>query len=259
MKPPHEPAEQSGWVPADDLNSATAALYAAKLGPAALRDLVAEDVELPELDQEGWANEWHHMAGTTPDVGHGVTWTPTPIRRRHPSIIDQPPPTTLWATYTPGQHRYALTADQVAQAIADLGPWSRLPRAGNPHDRAEVPDQLLHLVVRALVVANWSWWRLDVDDFDGSVKRLSPGDHHEAHIDAVAIPTARKLTAVALLSDPADFDGGQLRFDFGRRHVPPLERGSIVICPTSVVHEVTTVTRGARISAVVHAYGPPLR
>lgn len=55
------------------------------------------------------------------------------------------------------------------------------------------------------------------------------------------------LSATLFLSDPDEYDGGELVIEdtFGR-HCVKLPAGSLVLYPSSSVHEVTPVTRGAR-------------
>ncbi len=57
------------------------------------------------------------------------------------------------------------------------------------------------------------------------------------------------ISATLFLSDPADYDGGVLTVEdaFGRHEVK-LAAGSLVVYPSSSVHSVTPVTRGARVS-----------
>jgi len=76
----------------------------------------------------------------------------------------------------------------------------------------------------------------------------------------------RKLSVTVSLSDPNDYEGGNLKFDLGphredRYHecteIRP--RGSIIIFPSHVYHQVTPVTSGTRYSLVAWNLGRPWR
>ena len=57
------------------------------------------------------------------------------------------------------------------------------------------------------------------------------------------------VSATLFLSDPETYDGGELEIQdtFGRHQVK-LQAGSLVVYPSSSVHQVTPVTRGERIA-----------
>lgn len=87
--------------------------------------------------------------------------------------------------------------------------------------------------------------------------RYSGGQTYGSHVDGgirpVAGSTARvrtDLAATLFLSDPADYDGGELVIEdlFGERKVK-LPAGDLVLYPSSSVHHVTAVTRGQRLAS----------
>ena len=78
----------------------------------------------------------------------------------------------------------------------------------------------------------------------------------------------RKLSVTCSLSDPKDYEGGELEFDF--RNMDPdkptirkcaeiKQRGSIVVFPSHVWHRVKPVTKGTRYSLVIWNLGYPFR
>ena len=78
----------------------------------------------------------------------------------------------------------------------------------------------------------------------------------------------RKLSVTCSLSDPKDYEGGELEFDF--RNMDPdkptirkcaeiSQRGSIVVFPSHVWHRVKPVTKGTRYSLVIWNLGYPFR
>ena len=77
----------------------------------------------------------------------------------------------------------------------------------------------------------------------------------------------RKLSITINLNKPDEYDGGNLKFDFGphaagkRFHEVEEIRpqGSIIVFPSYVYHQVTPVTRGTRYSLVLWSLGQPFR
>jgi PKHD-type hydroxylase len=75
----------------------------------------------------------------------------------------------------------------------------------------------------------------------------------------------RKLSMTINLNKPGEYDGGNLKFDFGphaqgqRFHecVEIRPQGSIIVFPSYVYHQVTPVTRGTRYSLVLWSIGKP--
>ena len=71
----------------------------------------------------------------------------------------------------------------------------------------------------------------------------------------------RKLSASLLVSDPSEYEGGDLiLLDYHNNEVKmPKEKGSIIVFDSRLPHKVTPVTTGKRISLVTWMYGPKLR
>ncbi|MFT5779237.1 MAG: PKHD-type hydroxylase [Crocinitomicaceae bacterium] len=91
--------------------------------------------------------------------------------------------------------------------------------------------------------------------------RYSEGDFFEWHLDfgAGAI-SARKLSITIQLSDPNDYEGGDLQFMINEKIVAaPRAKGTIIIFPSFMMHRVTPITKGTRQSIVGWVSGPPFR
>ena len=75
---------------------------------------------------------------------------------------------------------------------------------------------------------------------------------YDWHIDiGHGVNSLRKLSAVLLLSDPSEFEGGELQiFTSSNPRSVPLEKGSIVFFPSFMLHRVTPVTSGERRTLV---------
>lgn len=94
-------------------------------------------------------------------------------------------------------------------------------------------------------------------------KTYAPGYSDNIHMwDKV-----RKISMTVNLTDPKNYAGGNLKFDFGHhrakgrfhvcREIRPT--GSIIIFPSFLYHCVTPVTRGTRYSLVLWSLGKPFK
>ncbi|MEH6763077.1 MAG: 2OG-Fe(II) oxygenase [Aequorivita antarctica] len=91
--------------------------------------------------------------------------------------------------------------------------------------------------------------------------RYSAGDFFEWHLDFGAGEiSARKLSMTIQLSDPNDYEGGDLQFMINQNIVnAPREKGTVIIFPSFIMHRVTPITKGTRQSIVGWVSGPPYR
>jgi PKHD-type hydroxylase len=79
----------------------------------------------------------------------------------------------------------------------------------------------------------------------------------------------RKLSVTCSLSDPKDYKGGELEFDFrntGTKEKPNIKKcneilpkGSLVVFPSFVWHRVKPITKGNRYSLVIWNLGNPFQ
>jgi PKHD-type hydroxylase len=85
--------------------------------------------------------------------------------------------------------------------------------------------------------------------------RYDPGMGFDTHVDnairfAGPVRFRTDLSATLFLSDPADYDGGELIVeDAYGEHAVKLAAGDMVVYPASSLHKVAPVTRGSRWAA----------
>jgi PKHD-type hydroxylase len=88
----------------------------------------------------------------------------------------------------------------------------------------------------------------------------APSGHYGKHIDSMFNGTVRKLSFVLQLSDPKDYEGGELRIHLNDTpDVMKKERGTVVAFPSPTLHEVTPITEGRRYSLVGWITGKPFK
>lgn len=91
-------------------------------------------------------------------------------------------------------------------------------------------------------------------------KYEAPGGKYGRHIDCGTNMLVRKLSFTLQLSNPDDYDGGDLcLFTDEEPTKMRRERGYVVLFPSFMLHEVTPVTRGTRYSLVSWLTGKPFK
>jgi PKHD-type hydroxylase len=131
-----------------------------------------------------------------------------------------------------------------------------------PHN--DETDFIYNTIRNVAATANGQYFQFDlfgfVEDFQYTVYD-EEGSHYSWHTDrGILTASPRKLSVVIQLSDPADYDGGDLEFGI---QDPPIvarkARGMAYVFPSWVAHRVTPVTRGVRRTLVVWIAGPRFR
>jgi PKHD-type hydroxylase len=87
-------------------------------------------------------------------------------------------------------------------------------------------------------------------------KYEAPGGFYGAHIDKYYKGIIRKLSITVQLSDPQDYEGGDLLLHLDKDpQKTPKEIGKLIAFPSYTLHEVTPVTKGTRYSLVAWVSG----
>jgi len=130
-------------------------------------------------------------------------------------------------------------------------------------DNNETNTWLYHRLADLAIRMNNEIFWFDILGFHQNLQltRYSDGDFFEWHQDFGAGDlSARKLSMTMQLSDPDEYEGGDLQFMINQNIVSaPREKGTIVIFPSYALHRVTPITKGERQSIVGWVSGPPYR
>ena len=87
------------------------------------------------------------------------------------------------------------------------------------------------------------------------------GGHYDWHMDTGPDQfSRRKISITVQLSDPSEYEGGdlQLKINSGHQNTPK-GFGTVVIFPSYLLHRVTPVTGGLRKSLVLWITGPAFK
>ena len=98
------------------------------------------------------------------------------------------------------------------------------------------------------------------EPFQYTVYHANEGGHYDWHVDQGKLQNQRKLSFSVQLSDPSQYEGGELQV-FGSNDIStaPKERGTLIAFPSYVLHRVAPVTAGTRKSIVAWTSGPKFR
>jgi PKHD-type hydroxylase len=150
---------------------------------------------------------------------------------------------------------------------ADFG---QKPEAGvrNSDVKFLFPNSLTSWIFQRLTMVvtemNQRFFNFDLNGFDQGLQLTrydSEGEqHYEWHVDRGMGTGQRKLSLTVQLSDPQDYEGGDLELRFGKEPITiGKERGMIALFPSYTMHRVTPVTKGTRYSLVAWVSGPPFK
>ena len=160
-----------------------------------------------------------------------------------------------------GEDRNPLTA------TVDKGRVVRDIRVSNTSwiDLKEDSEWLYDKIADIITKLNFQYYKFDLTGFYEHMQfTIYEGNelgHYDWHLDSGGFSkTPRKLSFVLQLSDPNDYEGGDLQL---MTSINPItvkkEKGFAVVFPSYTLHRVTPVTKGIRKTLVIWVTGPTFR
>lgn len=116
-------------------------------------------------------------------------------------------------------------------------------------------------IIKLVQKAN-EYFKFDLDSIveEPQFIEYKPGSHIDWHMDRNPISAIRKLNLSIQLSDPNDYEGGDLLFNRGDQIIKmPRDRGSISFFPSFALHKVSPVISGVRNSIICWITGPAFK
>jgi PKHD-type hydroxylase len=131
---------------------------------------------------------------------------------------------------------------------------------------ADKTEWIYERLMMCTVEANTELWNFDINHFKDAIQYTEyHGDkegHYNWHMDiGNGNSGTRKISIVVQLSDPEDYEGGELQLETGGdNHISIIKKkGSITLFPSYLRHRVTPVTKGVRKSLVLWVGGSTFR
>jgi PKHD-type hydroxylase len=123
-------------------------------------------------------------------------------------------------------------------------------------------DKMMHMALEA----NFNYWRFDLSHWKDAIQYTEYNGEEEGgydwHLDVGAYPlNHRKISITVQLSDPNDYEGGDLEIWAGGAEPikAPRQKGAVVLFPSYLMHRITPVTKGVRKSLVLWVGGSVFR
>jgi len=122
-----------------------------------------------------------------------------------------------------------------------------------------VYDKLVTFITEAN--KSWGFTLSSIVDSIQYTEYYEDGGHYDWHMDVGDFPqNNRKISITIQLSNPNDYEGGDLEFWVGREpKQAPREQSFAVLFPSYLMHRVTPITKGTRKSLVVWVGGDTFR
>jgi len=178
-----------------------------------------------------------------------------------------------WSLYTDKLNQYAFWekafSKEECEEIIKIGKSKNLElgKTGNNKNVTEVrssniswlfPDDNLEWVFRRLtditINLNNRFFKFDIFSFNEGLQFTNykaPSDKYGKHIDRGYDFVIRKLSLSLQLTDPKEYEGGELQLHVESKPlIMKKEQGTLILFPSFTLHEVTPVTKGERNSLV---------
>lgn len=118
-------------------------------------------------------------------------------------------------------------------------------------------------LTRALININQQFWNFDLRRIETlQYSEYSVGQFYKEHVDMMyqsPNQAMRKLSFTVQLTDPKEYEGGDVIIKNGSNSPIHKNKGTISFFPSYVLHEVTPITKGTRHALVGWVTGPAFK
>jgi PKHD-type hydroxylase len=131
---------------------------------------------------------------------------------------------------------------------------------------ADKTEWIYYKLMQQALEANFNVWKFDLSHIKDAIQYTEYNSEEQGgydwHVDMGAYPlNHRKISITVQLSDPDDYEGGDLEI-WGPAVEPikaPRQKGAVVMFPSYMLHRITPVTKGVRKSLVLWVGGANFR
>lgn len=118
-------------------------------------------------------------------------------------------------------------------------------------------------LARTAIEQNTHWFNFELHGLNEGLQlaKYDQSDLFNWHLDyGGGLASTRKLSLSVQLSEPEAYEGGDLQFMINDKlYNMPRSAGTVIVFPPFMMHRVTAITSGTRMSLVGWVHGPPFR
>jgi PKHD-type hydroxylase len=114
-------------------------------------------------------------------------------------------------------------------------------------------EWMLKELSRMALEANETVFKSDLFGFTENLQFTEyeeKGTYYDWHPDIGPGQNKRKVSIIVQLSDPRDYEGGELELNNGKIETLDKSQGTVILFPSFLLHRVTALTKGSRYSLV---------
>lgn len=150
--------------------------------------------------------------------------------------------------------------DEIKETLMRSHPDPYQARGCGAATREFVAAPCLDPIEQIARIINGFYFKFDLDPGQHSwLQTYEAGGNYKRHMDGSPGQT-RKLTAVAILSDPLEYEGGLLTlYAEPRDFVAPKTQGTVIVFQPWLEHDVSQISSGVRQTINMGFWGPAFR
>jgi hypothetical protein len=150
--------------------------------------------------------------------------------------------------------------DAILDSYRDVDPYSFAGCGAMTREKSSPLSAALKPLTEVTEGLNGLFWEFLLDHSPTAwLQTYEAGGKYALHTDATP-GQSRKLTAVLMLSDHTNYVGGSLEMRIEpRSYSVSRTRGTVVVFPAWMPHEVTPITRGVRQTINLGYWGPTFK
>lgn len=164
--------------------------------------------------------------------------------------------------------------DAAAREFMDIAPQSATMGTAGEHQDKSQRDTVLRfapdnhwfggiMYQHGMAANQATGWGYDITGHENvQFGSYGPAGHYGWHMDAFPLsgqPLDRKVSVICLMSDPSEYEGGDLEIQLYQDYKVDMQKGQLIAFPSMLQHRVLPIISGIRNSAVIWLNGPRMR